>query len=119
MFRSLLTLLVLLAVAVPLHGQWTYLKYEQIAVAASSVGFTATTLQPNGANTQPQATVGVCRVDTAQIRYRIDGTAPTSSVGIVGNPGDVIPLDGADVLRNFRAIRTTSTSAALDCQVAQ
>jgi hypothetical protein len=119
MTRLLYTALLAITLTTALSAQWLYLNYEQIAVAASSIGITATKLQPNGANTQPQANVGACRVATAQIRYRIDGTAPTSTVGTVGEIGDVIALNGADVLQNFRAIRTTSTSAALDCSVAQ
>jgi hypothetical protein len=117
--RLIYALLFALTLTMAVSAQWAYLGFEQITVAGTSVGFTATTLRPNGANTSPQATVGACRVTTAQIRYRIDGTAPTSTVGIVAEIGDVIALNGPDVLQKFRAIRTTSTSAALDCSVGQ
>ena len=114
-----ITLLLLVLLTASVSAQWTYLGFEQFTVAASSVGFTATTLQPNGANTQPQARVGSCRVETAQLRYRIDNVAPTSTVGTLAEIGDVIVLSGPDVLRNFRAIRTGATSAVIDCNVAQ
>lgn len=114
-----LTLLFVLLFTVSLSAQWTYLAYEQITVAATSIGITATTLQPNGVNTQPQARVGSCRAETGQMRYRVDGVAPTASVGTLIEIGDIVALQGPDVLRNFRAIRTGATSGVLNCSVAQ
>jgi hypothetical protein len=52
-------------------------------------------------------------VETASIRFRIDGGAPTATVGILANPGDVIVLPTQAMMDNFRATRTTSVSAAL------
>ena len=54
-------------------------------------------------------------VETAQIRFRLDGTAPTSSVGHIANAGDQIVLASNGDIANFKAIRTTSTSATLRC----
>lgn len=119
MKNTLLLILVAVVLLTTRASAWTYLGFEQITVAATSIGFTATKLQPNGANTAPQATVGSCRVRTAQISFTVDGTTPTSSVGTLGEIGDVIPLVGPDVLRNFRAIRTGATSGQLDCSVGQ
>ena len=116
--RRLTTILIaVLLLSVSLAAQWRYLNYEQLTVAASSVGITATKIQPNGQGTNPLATVGACKLTTAQIRYRIDGPAPTSSTGVVVEIGDTIELNGTDVLQKFRAIRTGSTSGVLECQV--
>lgn len=96
----------------PVHAV-DYVAYEQITVGSSAIGFTTTLIvQGNG---HPQANLATCRVETAQIRYRIDGTAPTSSVGTVLNDGDTFVLQGLDLLLRFQVIRTSSTSGALTC----
>lgn len=118
MTKRLLVALACVAACSVTVQAWTYLAFEQISVAGTAIGITATKLQPNGANTAPQATVGSCRVRTAQVSYTIDGTTPTASVGTLAEIGDVIQLNGPDVLRAFRAIRTGS-SGQLDCVVAQ
>ena len=54
-------------------------------------------------------------VEDAQLRWTIDGTAPTTTVGHVANPADIIDLVSAEDMAAFRAIRTGSTSAKLYC----
>lgn len=93
-------------------GAYSYLAYEQVTVANSSIGLTATKITPTGL---PMATKASCRLETAEIRYVIDGSAPTTTVGTPLEPGDVLDLDGHDVLVNFRAIRTGATSGVLNC----
>lgn len=119
MRQRLLVLAIVLVTLTARASAWTYLGFETITATDTATGFTATTLRPNGANTSPQATVGTCRVATAQVRYRIDGTAPTDTVGVLAEIGDVIALNGPDVLQNFKARRTGSTSGVLSCMVAQ
>ena len=51
-------------------------------------------------------------VETAQIRFTVDGTAPTTTVGRIANPGDTIKLATTDFTK-FKAIRTGSTSGSL------
>jgi hypothetical protein len=112
MKRVLLSTLLLVAVLfVPVHA--AYRAFEQITVAGSAIGFTAATVSAGAGH--PQALFAVCRVETAPIRYRFDGGTQTSTVGTFANPGDVIPMQGADALQNFLAIRVTSTSGQLDC----
>lgn len=55
-------------------------------------------------------------VETAQIRFTVDGTAPTTSVGRLANPGDTIRLATNDFTL-FKAIRTGAVSATVqgDC----
>lgn len=117
--RALLTAgLLLLAVPVS-SSQWQYLAFEQITVAATAIGITATVIQPGGSGTQPQATVGSCRLETAQVRYTVNGTTPTTTVGTQLEIGDTVILNGTDILRLFRAIRTGGTSGVLNCNVAK
>ena len=52
-------------------------------------------------------------VATAQIRFRYDGTAPSSTVGHLAEAGDKLEILGYDNILNFRAIRTTATNATL------
>ena len=60
-----------------------------------------------------QAKSATITVETAQIRWLKDGTAPTSTTGHVANVGAIIFLDNANDLVNFRAIRTGATSATI------
>ena len=51
--------------------------------------------------------------ETAQVRFTVDGTAPTTTVGHLLNPGDVLRLDSNADIAAFRAIRTGATSGVL------
>lgn len=113
--RYLLVMLACLALlTVPLAAQRQYLGFETLTVDNTSggVGFSSGKISPSG----PQATTAVCRLETGQIRFQIDGkTAVTSSVGTLWEIGEERQFNGHDVLVNFRAIRTGSTSGALSC----
>lgn len=52
-------------------------------------------------------------VETAQARYRYDGSDPTAAIGHLAEIGDVIVIEGTSNIAEFRAIRTGSTSAVL------
>lgn len=52
-------------------------------------------------------------VETAEIRFTTDGTAPTATVGHKVGPGYVIELDSSEDIVAFRAIRVGSTSAVI------
>ena len=81
---------------------------EDITVAASSIGLTLT----NVTSTPPVKKVELF-VEDAQIRVRVDGSAPTASVGEIFNPFDRQTLYGPQQAYNWRAIRTGSTSATV------
>lgn len=117
MRRWLVVCGICLTLVSPVVAQWQYLAFEQVTVAAAAIGITATVLQPNGGGSSPQANVGTCRVETAQVRYRVDGGLPTTAIGTLAEIGDTIALDGSDILRLFKAIRTGAVSAVLDCTV--
>jgi hypothetical protein len=51
--------------------------------------------------------------ETAEIRYTVDGTAPTTTVGHLLSPRDVLILDSNADIAAFRAIRTGATSGVL------
>lgn len=86
------------------------LSTEQLTIADSAVSLASATVSPPGG---PAAQY--CRgiLETAEVRARVDGTAPTASVGPVIPPGALVELRGADTIRRFQAIRTGSTSGVL------
>lgn len=96
----------------PLWG--AVLSFEQITVANTAIGFTTTKITPNPGGGS-QAILATCRNETAEIRYTIDGTTPTTTVGTPIEALEVFYVSGHDSLVRFLAIRTTGTSATLDC----
>jgi len=60
-------------------------------------------------------TKALITVETAQIRFTVDGTAPTATVGHVLNPGDNLDIDSNEDVAAFRAIRTGSISGVIQC----
>lgn len=79
--------------------------YEPITVADSAIGLTP--------GTYGNATKAEMTLETAQIRVRKDGSDPTASVGHLIEVGDLIVLNSASDISNFKAIRTGSTSGEL------
>jgi hypothetical protein len=89
-------------------------RFAQVTIdnTAGGVSLPATLIDPTGA---PQASQATCRVRTAEISIAYDGTAPTTTVGQLLEPGDWFTLTGHNRLFLFRAIRTGATSGQLDC----
>ena len=85
-----------------------FFAYEDLTVASTSVGFTASTYS-NGDYASVQ-------VETAPIRFRLDAGTPTASVGQSLEVGDHIYLESREEVVRFRAIRRDGTSATLRCQ---
>lgn len=92
----------------PNQDQLLAYSEEDITVATVAIGLTAT----NVITSPPPKRVEMF-VEDAQIRYRVDGTDPTASVGEILNPFDRITLYHPGEMSRFRAIRTGSVSATL------
>lgn len=92
-------------------GLFKAFAHEKITVSNSAVSLTTATYTTDG----EKAKRAIITVESAQLRYRYDGTAPTSSVGHLLNPFDVITILGSDNITNFKAIRAGSTDAAISC----
>lgn len=98
----------------PVTGQdLTAFDYEAITVADTSVGFTAATITPGG--TARPAHRAHVTAETAQMRYRYDGTAPTATEGHLLEVGDVLTIEGINNVSNARFIRTGATSGTIRC----
>ena len=81
--------------------------FEQLTIDATVGGIALT------AATYGNAPKAVITVETAQIRFRIDGGVPTATVGHIADIGDQIELSSVEDIANFRAIRTGSVSAVI------
>ena len=93
--------------AVPTGNPETPLSgFQQLTVAASSVSLTV----PSGAIT------GHCRLETAQIRFTLDGTTPTTTIGTLLEVGETLLLENRGELTGLKAIRTGGTSGLLNVE---
>ena len=88
------------------------MAYEKLTVSTAAVGLTAAVYEP--LNKFPVK--AVLRVETADIRFRLDGIAPTSTDGIALRAEEVLELSDYDEVAGFRAIRAASTDATLHVQ---
>lgn len=77
--------------------QWT--DFETITVGAAALPLTAA--KANLADT------ALLTLDGASARYRMDGTAPTASVGHMMASGDVAVLNGYWEITGFRIIQVS------------
>lgn len=67
--------------------------------------------------TVPDAAVAAhARLETGQIRFTLDSTAPTTTVGQLLEVGETLLLESRDELTGFKAIRTGATSGVLDVE---
>ncbi len=82
---------------------------EALSVGASAVGVTSATAFPSGNGAQG----AVGDVQGSGIRFRIDGTAPTATVGYTADPGDTIYLESPNEVINFSAIRKDGVDATV------
>lgn len=61
--------------------------------------------------TNGNAKRAIITVETAQIRYRVTGDNPSSSVGHLLNADDVVTLVGIAAIANFKATKVSSSGA--------
>jgi|TARA_R110000822_G_scaffold6810_2_gene28494 hypothetical protein len=54
------------------------------------------------------------KVETAAIRYRLDGTDPATAVGVLVSAGDSFCIYGVDALRNIKMVEATSTDSVIN-----
>ena len=54
------------------------------------------------------------KVETAAIRYRIDGTDPATAEGVLVSAGDSFAIYGEDALSAIKMVEATSTDAVIN-----
>lgn len=84
--------------------------YESLTISDTAVPLTSTVYAATGQAHARHATIAV---EDEPLRFRIDGTAPTSSEGIPVDDGDVIELNSLSEIKNFQAIRQGSSDATI------
>lgn len=85
---------------------------ETLTVAGTAVGFSTNLVPTVSDQGGPDVRKAVFVVEGAPIRVTVDGTTPTSSVGMLFQVGDVVTIEGEANIKRFKAIRATSTSAS-------
>jgi hypothetical protein len=78
---------------------------EQITVSSTSIGFTTGTFAPTGSG---PAVLATFVVETNGVRYRDNGLAPTSSVGIPMAATSAWNVCGVTTIKRARFIRQTA-----------
>jgi Flp pilus assembly pilin Flp len=112
MRRYALLLAVLATVVVPAGAQ-VQTTFETVTFTNAATGFTASTLAPNG-NQGPVMTRCYGKLETAQIRYRVDGTSPVAGTGVLVDVGDILTVSGRAQLLAFEGIRTGATNGVIN-----
>jgi len=83
---------------------------ESITVSNTDIGFTSAIISPER-RTKPYKAIFV--VEAAAIRFTVDGSTPTSTVGFLVEIGDIVTINGEGDIKKFRAIRTGGTDAII------
>ena len=82
--------------------------FESITVTDTAVGLTLSNVLA-----KPHPKKVEIFVETAQVRFRKDGTDPTATVGEVLNPFERMTLESLNDMQNLKTIRTGATSGTL------
>lgn len=92
------------------NGGYPSYAFEKITVSSSAVGFTSATYTVAEGATGPRKTPAwaLVTVETNSIRYRTDGSDPTSTDGHLLTAGDALVLDHPRDVQKFKAIRVSS-----------
>jgi len=84
---------------------------ETITVSDTAIGFTTSKItKPN-----IEVTFAFCVLAGAQVRFWLDGTSPTTTVGQLLEVGQTLTLTTRGDIINFKAIKTGTTSGTLSC----
>jgi hypothetical protein len=78
--------------------------YEQLTVSSTSVGLVSI---PAGASR------AIVMVESQPLRYREDGTAPTSLIGVLCVAATRFELESRKAIEGFRAIRSGGTDSVV------
>jgi len=102
------------------NNGYFWMTHGTVTVDATEggVGFTSTDIRPtSGDATGFTAKCVRVRVESAPLRWRADGTGPTSTTGTLQNPLEEFYVEGPTEIKRFRAIRTGDNSATIKYDV--
>ena len=103
--KRFLIVATLLAASVFAYAQKTAVSYEAVAVSSTAIGLAALTISPS---TGELPTECYGRVETNDIRYRCDGTNPTTTNGVLVQANETIKIYGRGNMVNIKFIATGS-----------
>lgn len=79
--------------------------FESVTVTGTAGGLTAATFDNSNS--------ALITVETAAVRFRLDGTVPTASIGHELEAGDVLFLESNDEIQRVSFIRRDGVSATI------
>ena len=85
--------------------------FETITVSSTALALTE--------NLAERADVATVTVEAQAVRFRLDGVAPTATVGHVLTAGDTLELNGFWEIDQFRVIRRDASDATLSVSYGQ
>jgi hypothetical protein len=84
--------------------------FEQISISSTAKGFTSTKLQPTSGDYDGKSAHKVVVVpEDGSLRYRSDGTDPTTAVGMLLATEETLELKGYSTLSNTNFIALSGT----------
>ncbi len=81
---------------------------ETITVSNTAIGLTS-------AKITASISYVICTLETAEVRFRVAGKNPTSTIGHILSIGQRVELTTIDDIVKFRAIRTGGSDGILTC----
>ncbi len=88
--------------------------YEVVDVGADVVALSVTKVKPqSGYFANKSAFAALLSLETADIRFRLDGGQPSGTDGHYLTSGDTLLVTGTQALKQFRAIRVGATNGTL------
>jgi len=98
-----------------LNDKQVAFAFETLTVSTAAIGPTDATITPNVGY---EATYGLFTVESNDVRYRFDGTAPTDAVGHLLQAEQNLEVHGKENLANLKFIRV-SGDASVSCTYAR
>jgi hypothetical protein len=89
-------------------GKYKPVDFETITVSNTAIGLTASKVDAS-----PKPKRVLISVETAQCRFREDGTDPDATTGHILNPMDSMLVEGYPRIKNIKFIRTGANDAKL------
>lgn len=87
--------------------------HEAITISTTAIGFTSTKVVPDNDQNPRPAFEAYVTVETDKVRYRLDGTDPTSTTGHELAAGDTLTITGTNNIRRAKFIRSGTGDATL------
>lgn len=90
--------------------------HEQVTVSSTATSLTAGKVNASTINRAQLAimTINCASGTSCVLRFTIDGTTPTASLGLRALYGDTITISANSNIAGFKGIRETSTDVVLD-----